>query len=84
MCFDVLLVGSLLWLLRRVWLGKMDWIDGAAWATFAVLVTAWAMLPWYVIWMLPLVALGTSRRLWRATMFMTLVAGGDDDRRDVP
>jgi hypothetical protein len=72
---DVLLIASLLWLLRRVWQGKMDWIDGAAWATFALLVTAWAMLPWYVAWMLPLVAIGTSRRLWRAAAFMTMVAG---------
>jgi alpha-1,6-mannosyltransferase len=72
----VLVVGlavSLLWLLRRVWQGKMDWIDGAAWATFALLVTAWSMLPWYVCWMLPLVALGTSRRLWRVTMVMTVI-----------
>jgi uncharacterized membrane protein len=73
--FDVGLVCSLLWLLWRVWLGKMDWIDGAAWATFAVLVTAWAMLPWYVSWMMPLVALGTSRRAWNASMFLTVVAG---------
>jgi hypothetical protein len=72
---DVVLVGWVLWLLWRVWQGRMDWIDGAAWATFAVLVTAWAMLPWYVAWMMPLVALGTSRRLWHAAVFITLVAG---------
>jgi Glycosyltransferase family 87 len=71
--FDVALAGVVLWLLRRVWQGTMDWIEGAAWATVAVLVTAWTMLPWYVAWLLPLVALGTSRRLWRASMALTLV-----------
>ena len=45
---DAVLVAALLWLLRRVWQGRMDWIDGAAWATFAVLLTAWSLLPWYV------------------------------------
>jgi hypothetical protein len=71
--FIVGLVVALLWLMRRVWQGQMDWIDGAAWATFALLATAWSMLPWYVCWMLPLVALSTSRRLWRITMLMTLI-----------
>jgi uncharacterized membrane protein len=71
--FAVGLAVTLLWLLRRVWHGRMDWIEGAAWATFALLATAWAMLPWYVSWMLPLVALCTSRRLWRLTMLMTVI-----------
>ena len=71
--FIVGLAIALLWLLRRVWQGRMDWIDGAAWATFALLATAWSMLPWYFCWMLPLVALSTGRRLWRVTMFMTVI-----------
>ncbi len=71
--FIVGLAITLLWLLRRVWQGRMDWIDGAAWGTFALLATAWSMLPWYVCWMLPLVALSTGRRLWRVTMLMTLI-----------
>jgi Glycosyltransferase family 87 len=71
--FDVALAGTVLWLLLRVWQGRMDWIEGAAWATVAILVTAWTMLPWYVAWLLPLVALGSGRRLWRASMALTLV-----------
>ena len=67
----MVLAVALLWLLRRVWQGRMDWIDGAAWATLPLLVTAWSLLPWYVCWMLPLVALSTSRRLWSVTMLMT-------------
>lgn len=73
--FDVALAGTVLWLLQRVWQNRMDWIDGAAWATLAVLVTAWTLLPWYVSWMLPLVAIGTSRRLWRASLVLTMVGG---------
>jgi alpha-1,6-mannosyltransferase len=58
-------------LLRRVWRRDMDWIDGAAWATLAMLITASSLLPWYVAWLLPLVALGTDRRLWRYALIFT-------------
>ena len=58
-------------LLRRVWRGQMDWIDGAAWATFAMLVTATSLLPWYVAWLLPLTALSSDRRLLRCTLILT-------------
>jgi hypothetical protein len=70
---DVVLAGTLLWLLRRVWQGRMDWIDGAAWATFAVLATAWYLLPWYTSWMMPLVALSNNRRVWKAAIAATLM-----------
>jgi alpha-1,6-mannosyltransferase len=56
------------WLLRRVARGQMDWIDGAAWATFGVLVSTSSILPWYVSWLLPLVALATTRRLWTVAL----------------
>jgi Glycosyltransferase family 87 len=64
----------LLWLLWRVWLGRMDWLEGAGWATFMMLLTAGSLLPWYVSWLLPLVGLTSSKRLWRAALFMTGVA----------
>jgi hypothetical protein len=70
-----ILLSSLVWLLWRVWQRKFDWLDGAAWATFAVLVTAWAMLPWYVVWLMPLVAVSKSRRLWGAAIVISLIAG---------
>ena len=38
--------------------GELDWIDGAGWATVALLVTASSLLPWYVAWLMPLAALG--------------------------
>ena len=49
----------------------MDWIDGAAWAAAALLITASSLLPWYVAWLLPLAALGRDRRLWRMAIVMT-------------
>jgi hypothetical protein len=54
-----------------VWRGEMDWINGAGWAAVALLATASSMLPWYVAWLIPLAALGTDRRLWRAAIVIT-------------
>jgi Glycosyltransferase family 87 len=59
------------WLVRRVWRGMTDWIDGAGWATLALLIASSSFLPWYVAWMLPLAALGHDRRLWRMAIVMT-------------
>ena len=51
----------------RTWRGG-DWRVGAGWATFALLLsTAW-LLPWYVIWLLPLAAVSGDRRLRAATL----------------
>lgn len=60
-----------LWLVRRVLDGELDWIDGAGWATVAVLATASSLLPWYVAWLMPLAALGTDRRLWRTSIALS-------------
>lgn len=59
------------WLVRRVWRRQLDWIDGAAWATVAMLLTASSLLPWYGAWLMPLAALGTDRRLWRTSIVLT-------------
>jgi alpha-1,6-mannosyltransferase len=64
------------WLLVRVWKGRTDWIDGAAWATLAMLIASSSLLPWYVAWLLPLAALGHDRRLVRIAVVMTGVVGG--------
>jgi hypothetical protein len=64
------------WLLWRVWRGRTDWIDGAGWATVALLVAASSLLPWYVAWMLPLAALAHDRRLIRTAVVMTGVVQG--------
>jgi hypothetical protein len=62
---------TLIWLLRRVWRRELDWIDGAGWATVVLLVTASALLPWYVAWLIPLAALASDHRLWRTAIVMT-------------
>ena len=65
-----------LWLMRKVWRGEMDWIDGAGWVGVALVITASSMLPWYVAWMMPFVALGTDRRLWRTALWITAIVQG--------
>jgi alpha-1,6-mannosyltransferase len=76
LCLGVIFVVVFVWLVRRVWRGEMDWIDGAAWTAVALLITASSMLPWYVAWLMPLAALGSDRRLWRASIVMTGVVLG--------
>jgi hypothetical protein len=58
------------YLLIRTWRG-MDWLRAAAWASLALLLaTAW-LLPWYLIWTLPLVALSRDRPLQLLTLALT-------------
>jgi hypothetical protein len=65
---SVALVVVVVLLLRR----GGDWISNAGWATVALIASlAWVM-PWYVIWVLPLAALGTSVWLRRAALVMTV------------
>jgi hypothetical protein len=71
LALGVVFAGVFVWLVRRVWRGEMDWIDGAGWTAVALLITAGSMLPWYVAWLMPLAALGTDRRLWRASLVIT-------------
>jgi hypothetical protein len=60
---------GLVLLLVRTWRG-MSWITAAGWATLALLVTTAWIMPWYVIWLLPLAALGRDRRLVAGTLAM--------------
>ncbi len=64
---NVALVIVVLCLLRR---GR-EWMTAAGWATLALIVSLAWLVPWYVIWALPLAALGTSIRLRRATLALT-------------
>jgi Glycosyltransferase family 87 len=68
---SVIFVVVCCWLLRRVWRGELDWINAAAWATGAMLITASSLLPWYVVWLLPLAALATDRRLFTIAIVIT-------------
>ncbi len=53
-------------LLRSAW--RREWLSGAGWAMFALLVTTTYMLPWYTIWVLPFAAVARDRRLVYATL----------------
>ncbi len=65
--FDVALALSIAWMLSR----RYDWVAGAGWATLALLASLAWLVPWYVVWVLPLAALSESTRLRRATLVMT-------------
>jgi alpha-1,6-mannosyltransferase len=62
-------VAGLLW---ATWRARIDWLTAAGWATLALLVsTAW-LVPWYVVWALPLAAVGRDPRLRGATLLFCL------------
>jgi hypothetical protein len=43
----------------------------AAWATFAILIASAWLVPWYLLWLLPLAALAPDRRLKVATLALS-------------
>lgn len=49
---------------------RRESITAAGWASIALLVTLSWVLPWYVLWVLPLAALSSSRRLRVAAVLM--------------
>ena len=55
------------WTLWRTWRGA-DAIRMAGWATLAILVCSAWLVPWYLLWLLPLAALAADRRLTWATL----------------
>lgn len=55
-------------LLRATWGGRIDWLTAAGWATLALLLSSAWLVPWYVMWALPLAAVAYDPRLRRATL----------------
>ncbi len=49
-----------------------DWVRAAAWASFAVLVASAYVVPWYLIWLLPVAAIARDRVLIGATILLTV------------
>ncbi|HEX3688356.1 MAG TPA: glycosyltransferase family 87 protein [Solirubrobacteraceae bacterium] len=49
-----------------------DWIGGAGWSTLALIASLSWLMPWYVVWLLPLAALGTSVRLRKLAAVLTV------------
>jgi len=48
-----------------------DWLRGAAWAVLALLLATSWLLPWYLIWLLPLSAISRDRPLQLLTLMLT-------------
>lgn len=65
----VAMVATLLACCVSAWRTR-DAITAAGWATLALVVTLSWVLPWYVVWVLPLAALSRSRRLRIATVVL--------------
>ena len=64
----VALVVCVAWL----WYRRRDWLTSAGWANVALIASLAWLMPWYVIWVLPFAALGTSRRLRRMAVVLTV------------
>jgi hypothetical protein len=61
---------AIAYLLIWTWRGG-DWVRAGAWAALALLLaTAW-LLPWYLIWLLPLAAISRDRPLQLLTLALT-------------
>lgn len=63
-------LAALVALLRATWRGA-DWLTMAGWATLALVVCLTWEMPWYVLWVLPLAAIGRSRALRLAAVGLT-------------
>jgi hypothetical protein len=68
---DLFVVAVVLYQFLRGLRGR-DWLAGAGWSTLALLVSLAWLVPWYIVWVLPLAALGTSPWLRRMTAVMTV------------
>jgi alpha-1,6-mannosyltransferase len=68
----IVFAGTFLALLRRTWRRREEWLDSAAWATVVLMAcTSW-LLAWYIVWLVPLAALGRSRWLQVAATGLSL------------
>ena len=58
------------YLLAWTWRGG-DWLRAAAWASLGLLLATSWLLPWYLIWVLPLAALSRDRMLMTLVLILT-------------
>jgi hypothetical protein len=68
--FALAFVAVVVWTLWRTWRGA-DPIRMAGWATFGILLCSAWLVPWYLLWLLPLAALAFDRRLTIATLVLS-------------
>jgi alpha-1,6-mannosyltransferase len=66
----ILFAAVVAYLLAWTWRGG-DWVRAAAWAGFSLLLATSWLLPWYLLWPLPLVAVSRDRTLPLLTLALT-------------
>jgi len=66
----LLFAAALAYLLAWTYRGG-DWLRAAAWATLALLLATSWLLPWYLLWLLPLSAISRDRPLQLLTLVLT-------------
>jgi alpha-1,6-mannosyltransferase len=66
----LLFAAAVAYLLAWTWRGG-DWVRAAAWCALALLIATSWLLPWYLIWALPLVAISRDRTLQLLTLALT-------------
>jgi hypothetical protein len=66
----VLFAGLFACLLAWTWRGG-DWVRAAGWASLALLLATSWLLPWYLIWSLPLAAISRDRALQALVLALT-------------
>jgi Glycosyltransferase family 87 len=54
-------------------LKRREWLSGAGWATVALLASLGWLMPWYIIWLLPLAAIAADARLRVVALGATLL-----------
>jgi hypothetical protein len=67
----ILFAAAVAWLLVWTWRGG-DWVRAAAWTALSLLLATSWLLPWYLIWVLPLAAISRDRPL--QLLILTLTA----------
>ncbi len=65
-----LYAAAVAYLLLRTWRGH-DWVAAAGWAVLGLLLATSWLLPWYLVWALPLAAVSRSRPLVLLTLALT-------------
>lgn len=66
----ILFAAAIAYLLAWTWRGG-DWVRAAAWTALALLLATSWLLPWYLIWVLPLAAISRDRPLQLLTLALT-------------
>jgi membrane-bound metal-dependent hydrolase YbcI (DUF457 family) len=67
---ELLVLAVLAWQLAH---GR-DWLAAAGWVTAALIISLGSLMPWYVVWLLPLAGLARDGRLRATALVLTAFA----------